>query len=389
MRTSVLVLGLLTSGLLGGCTVFQLGAPLRVEADDWVTEGGSNARTNATDATLTLPLEQVWRYDADGAFGPAAAVVADEVVVVVTRKGEVRAIGLDDGRKRSTKDLREPLEGAPVLTDRMLYAPIAAGKRTLVALDFVGGQRAWARRVGPHDAGLMLAANTLIAAGRDGTVRALDPADGSTRWETRPDSLGSFFATPVALSASVVAVANDRGRVTALDLASGGERWTAEIGAPVYATPAVDAGRLIVPTTRGRVVALDVATGEEKWEAEVGDPTVRFSAPAVDSDFVVVGASDGRLRALDPATGEVVWTFLADGNFASAPLISGDVVFAGALDEHIYAFDRSTGEVLWQHQLEGRIKSTPIVHSGRLIVLAEPRHIHVFQAVPPVALREE
>ncbi len=380
---------LLACSLLAGCSVFQLRSPLRVQDGDWTTEGGSNARTNATDASLALPLEELWKYDADGAFGPAAVVVADDIVIVVTRKGEVRAIGLDDGRKRSVGDLREPIEGAPVVTNRMLYAPVAAGKRTIVALDFVAGRRVWALRVGPHDAGLLLEANTLVAAGRDGTIRAIDPADGAIRWQATPDSVASFFATPVALTPDIIAVADDRGRVTALDLATGAVQWTHEVGDPVYETPAAHAGRLFVPTTRGRFVVLDAATGDAEWSTEAGDPLVKFSAPAVDDGLVVVGASDGRLRALDVATGRPVWTFLTDGNFASAPLLAGDVVFAGALDEHLYAFDRATGEVRWQHEFDGRVKSTPIVHGDRLIVLAEPRHVHVFAPASPVASRNE
>ncbi|MEP0545837.1 MAG: PQQ-binding-like beta-propeller repeat protein [Rhodothermales bacterium] len=368
--------------------MLQLSAPLRVQDGDWTTEGGSNARANATEQTLALPLDEVWDYDADGAFGPAAAVVADDVVIVVTRKGEVRVLGLEDGRKRGSVDLREPIEGAPVVTNRMLYAPVAAGKRTIVALDFVDGRRVWSLRVGPHDAGLLLDNNTLVAAGRDGTVRGIDPADGTARWQTTPDSLASFFATPVALHDAVI-VADDRGRVTTLDLATGAVRWTRELGIPVYASPAVHGGRLFVPTTRGRFVTLDAATGEPGWSAEAESDEVRFSAPAVDDALVVVGASDGRLRAFDPATGRAVWTFLADGNFAAAPLLAGDVVFAGSLDEHVYAFDRATGDVLWQHELDGRVKSTPIVHGDRLIVLAEPRHVHVFAPASPVAASNE
>ncbi len=369
--------------------MFQLSAPLRVQEGDWTTEGGTTARSNATEVTLHPPLEEVWSYDADAAFGPAAAVVADDIVIVVTRKGEVRAIGLEDGRKRSVGDVREPIEGAPVLTKRMLYAPVAAGKRTIVALDFVDGRRVWALRAGPHEAGLLLAENTLVAAGMDGTIRAIDPADGAIRWQATPDSAAGFFATPVLVAPDILAVADDRGLVTALDLVTGEARWTQRLGVPVYATPATHDGRLFIPTSRGRFVALDAATGESVWTAEAGDPLVKFSAPAVGGGLVVVGASDGRLRALDAATGKPIWTFLSDGNFASAPLIAGDVVYAGSLDEHLYAFDRATGDLLWQHELDGRIKSTPIIHGDRLIVLAEPRHVHVFQPASPVAASNE
>jgi outer membrane protein assembly factor BamB len=379
----------LATALLSGCRMFELGSPLRIEAEDWTTEGGSLGRTNATDVTLRPPLEEAWRYDADAAFGPAAAVVADGVVIVVTRQGEIRGVDLEDGRKRSVGDLHEPIEGAPVLTERVIYAPVAAGKHTIVAQDFVEGRRLWALRAGPHQAGLFLAGNTLVAAGLDGTVRALDPADGAIRWEATPDSAGGFLATPVALGPDVIAVADDRGRVTALDLATGATRWTETLEAPVYETPAARGGRLFVPTTRGRFIALSAATGAVEWVAEAGDEEVKFSPPAVAAGLVVVGASDGQLRALDAASGETVWTYRAEGNFVAAPLIAGDVVYAGALDQHLYALDRATGDELWQHAFDGRIKSVPVLHSGRLIVLAEPRHVHVFQPVSPVATTDD
>ena len=383
-RTAILHLACFAL-LVSGCSVFQLSEPLRIEAGDWTTEGGSSARTNATDRTLEPPLEVVWDYDADAAFGPAAAVVADEVVIVVTRKGEIRGIGLEDGRKRGVGDLREPIEGAPVLTRRMIYAPIAAGKHTLIGHDFVDGRRKWALRAGPHHAGLLLAQNTLVAAGLDGTVRAIDPADGTIRWTAKPDSTAGFFATPVAFGDATIAVADDRGRVTALDLATGAAQWTQWLDAPVYETPAVHDGQVFVPTIGGRFVALDVATGDPQWMFELENDEVKFSAPAVSDGLVVVGASDGRLRALDPASGEEKWSYRADGNFASAPLIAGGVIYAGALDQYLYAFGRDSGELLWQHKLDGRIKSTPVLHEDWLIVLAEPKHVHAFQSVSPMA----
>ncbi len=379
---------LLIFSVLSGCTAFQLGAPLRIQPDDWTTEGGSPARDNATGLALRPPLDEAWQVDADGAFGPAAALVADGVLVVVTRKGEVRGYDIETGRKRAVVDFREPVEGAAVLTRTMFYAPVAAGKRTLIGYDFVKGQRRWALRAGPHEAGLLLAGDALVAAGMDGTVRGIDPADGTVRWNVTPDSAAGFYATPTLLAPGLVAVADDRGRVTALDLDTGTERWTHAVGAPVYETLAASAGLLFVPTTRGRFVALDADSGEAVWEAEVGDE-VKLSAPAVGDGLVVVGASDGRLRALGAASGEERWSFRADGNFAAAPLLTPEVVYAGSLDAHLYALDRATGEMLWEEELGGRITSAPVLHDGTLIVLAEPRHIHAFRPGPVAAERED
>src|SRR5690554_2638978 len=59
---------LLASALASGCAVFQLGSPLQLGAGAWTTEGGSPARTHATDLALRPPLEEAWSYDADAAF---------------------------------------------------------------------------------------------------------------------------------------------------------------------------------------------------------------------------------------------------------------------------------------------------------------------------------
>lgn len=371
--------------LTAGCNTLQLGQPLRVEAGDWTTAGGSNARANTTEATLAVPLEEAWRYDADAAFGPAAAVAAGGTLLVVTKKGEVHAVEVETGRRRGVGNLKDPVAGAPVLTGRVLYAALADGKNTLVAYDIVDGGHRWSLRAGPHEAGLLLEDGTLVAAGLDGTVRGIEPSRGTVRWSATPDSTAGFFATPVALPNERLAVADDRGRVSALDLATGATGWTRDLGAPVYETPAAYARHLVVPTTRGRLVALDPANGSERWAFELDDPTVRFAAPAVADSLVLVGSSDGRLRALDAATGALRWSFSTDGNLAAAPLVAGELVFVGAMDEAVYALDLASGEVRWQAELDGRVKSEPLLHDGHLIVLAEPKFVYAFTATGPVA----
>lgn len=364
--------------LTAGCNALQLGQPLRLGDDAWTTAGGSNQRTNATDASLPLPLTQVWRYDAAAAFGPAPAVAAGGTLVVVTKKGEAHAVDVETGRRLAVGDLKAPIAGAPVLTERTLFAALAEGKRTVAAYDLANGARRWAVEAGPHEAGLLLAGGTLVAAGLDGTVRGIEPGRGEVRWTATPDSTAGFFAAPVALSDARLAVADDRGRITALDLATGALAWTADAGAPVYETPAAGAGLLVVPTTRGRLVALDATTGAEHWALQLDDATVRFAAPAIASDAVLVGASDGSLRALDVATGAERWRFVADGNVAAAPLVAGESVFVGTMGERLYALDLATGTVRWESELEGRVKSEPILHGGLLLVPAEPLHVYAF-----------
>src|SRR5690554_5061772 len=133
---------------LGGCSVLTLPGPLRVAEADWTTEGGGPARTNATAAVLRPPLAQAWRYNAEGGFGPAAALVAGGTLLVGTRHGEIHALDLAEGTRIGADELGEAIVGAPVVTERMLYVPVAGGKYSLLAYDFVRGQTRWRVRGG-------------------------------------------------------------------------------------------------------------------------------------------------------------------------------------------------------------------------------------------------
>lgn len=331
------------------------------------------------------PLAEAWRYDAESAFGPAAALAVGDRLVVVTRTGEVHVLDAE-GKRVGKAEVGGSIEGAPALVGgRLLVVPVAQGRYGLVGYDVLEGRARWRLRDHPHAAGLLLAEGTLVAAALDGTVRGLDPATGAERWTLRPDTLAAFHASPIALGDGRALVADDRGRATALEAATGRVVWTADVGAPVYATPAVGGGRAFVPTTRGALVALDAATGTLLWTQRAARPEIRFATPATTADAVVVGASDGRLVHLDAATGGVRWTFETDGHVAAAPLVAGGVVYAGTLDERLVAVDLETGALVWEAEAGGRVKSAPAAFGPHVVVLAEPHHVRAFRATPPVS----
>jgi outer membrane protein assembly factor BamB len=374
-------LGLFASSL-AGCDALRVQRPLTAAAV--LMEGGAGTHPHVTDVAPVPPLEAAWRYNAEGAFGPAPALVADGQVLVATRHGEVHLVDAAEGDRVGKVRLGDAIEGAPVLLNgRLLVVPVAAGRYGLVAYDLVAGRRVWARRGDPHAAGLLVAGGVLVAAAYDGTVRGLDPRTGTERWSLRPDTLATYFATPTLLASGYVAVADDRGRVTALDPASGLAVWTTELGAPVHETPASAEGLLVVPTTRGFAAALDAETGAERWRHEADRRDVLFASPTLAPGVVVVGASDGVLRRLDPSTGVAVWTRRFDGNVAAAPLVAGETVYVGALDRRLAALDLATGTERWSTELEGRAKSALVAVDGLLVVLTEPHHLYAFRAAGP------
>lgn len=340
------------------------------------------------------PLVRVWETDVDGAFGPAAALVAAGHVVVGTRNGEAVVLDVATGRRVGGLDVGGSVEGPLALSPDgvTLLVPAARGRHAVVAHGLLDGQRRWLWRAdGPAEAaeaGLVLADGVAVVPLHGGVTLGLDAATGTERWRAAGMAGAQNHAAPALLPGGGVAIADDRGTVRALDAATGADRWTADVGAPVYAAPTAAGARLFVSTTRGTLTALDAATGRPLWTARL-DPSgiARVTSAGADAARAVVGLTDGRVVALDAASGAVVWTWTATGAVVAAPLVSGATVYVGTMDRLVVGLDAETGRETFRTEVRGRVKSALAVAAGRLIVLSEPRHVTAFDAAPGLAAR--
>lgn len=376
-RMRYVLLGLVAILLVSGCRGLRLSPPLGAAQETWVTEGATPQRQHMASTDVTLPLEEVWSYNARAGFGASSPLIVGDVVLTATRQGEVHAINLETGKRVGFEEFGDAVEATPVVDGEVLYVPVGWGKRMLYAYDLLKGQSRWKKKGAPVEAGLLLLNDGLIAVDVQGTVQKVDPATGDILWE---QSLGEgtlVRATPVLVGGHVV-VADTEGRLTAFDPADGARQWTQQLPAPVYASFAADAYRLYVPTTRGQFFALAAETGEVRWRLAVPDTTVRFAAPAVANGTVYVGATDGTLRALTASDGAEQWSYRDDAALTAPPLVGQRHVFLGTMGKMLYAMDRTTGEVRWEQELPGRVKSPMIMHDGRLIVQTEPRTVLCF-----------
>ncbi|MEM1055847.1 MAG: PQQ-binding-like beta-propeller repeat protein [Bacteroidota bacterium] len=353
----------LSLGLLG-CTSLDIDRPFVLQ--------------RATEAAPPPPLERSWRFDADAAFGPDAPIAfADGRVVMGTRDGKVIVFDARNGVREATGDFGDAIEGRVLTDGPMVFVPVAEGRNGLFGYDAVRNMQRWILREGPHLAGPLLAAGTLVAGAHDGTIRGLDPQTGDIRWSARPDTVAQIRAAPVNAGGLAV-VADTEGMVRAYDPGTGAVRWSTEAGAPVYRTPAATPDLVIVPTTRGRLLALDSVTGEKRWSIQIED-IARWASPVIGETAVVAGATDGILRSIDPATGEVRWTHTFDGTISAAPLLAGPVVYVGTYGRRLAALDTETGDEVWSETLGGRVKAGLVTADGTLVVLAEPRFVYGYR----------
>jgi len=196
---------------------------------------------------------------------------------------------------------------------------------SLIALDYRTGALRWARQLIPNDthdwdltqAGPILD-RRIIAAGKDGIVRALDRASGAVLWET-PVSRQENGAAPITHEGTFVCPGT--------------------YGGVAYNGAAYDpgTGTLYVPSV-------------ERCGRYVLSRTVRRDAPALYFGGVFDAGSNtwgGRLTAIDAATGRIRWRYeSALPMLAAVTATAGGIVFTGELGGDFLALDASTGRVL-------------------------------------------
>ncbi len=229
-------------------------------------------------------------------------------------------------------------------------------------------ERLWSTSVGGGGEKLRLALgiaaadDVLYAASRKGEVRALDAANGRTRWES--DVKVELAAGPSA-GEGLVVVGTSSGTVIALEAADGKERWRAKLSGEVLAAPLVAGGRVIVRTVDGRLRALEAADGKEAWMVEDLVPrlTLRGTSPPVRAgDVVFCGFDTGRVMAVSIPTGDILWQAqvstprgrselerLAD--IDAAVRVAGDEVYAVGYQGRIAMIARDSGQIWWTRDL--------------------------------------
>ncbi|WP_411083968.1 protein kinase domain-containing protein [Streptomyces sp. cmx-18-6] len=286
----------------------------------------------------------------------------------------------------------------PIVSGGVVLAPAPDGK--LRAFDPVKGAAVRDTSLSASPGGVFAAGDTLLTVAEGGTVRALDGASGTARWErplaghTRPffglydEESGLAYAFEHASSGTSTLV-------TAVDAVSGRTSWqrrldgaltpvgTAGAGDLVltamddnsdtaeivrYAPGAGAAARMELPfaldgpqvamagdvayllARGGSLLAVDTAAADgakaEQWRLETG--VGRASAPVLgEGGRLYFSAADGRLLAVDTVRGALVGQSrvrLSTGKltYASdlpAPVTAGRMVVGSAPDGSVFALD--------------------------------------------------
>lgn len=206
-----------------------------------------------------------------------------------------------------------------------------------------------------------LSADAIYAAGYDGQLAKLDPANGATLWRI---ATGGKLSAGVGVGDNLELVGTPKGQLLAFD-GNGKPLWQEQLSSEVLGVPQVAEGIVVVRTADGHIYALDARDGKRKWMYERALPALSLrSQPGVliTRGGVFAGYAGGKLVALALDTGVVGWEAsvaipkgaseierIAD--VTSTPVADDKQVCAAAYQGRVACFDLRTGNLNWARDL--------------------------------------
>jgi outer membrane protein assembly factor BamB len=284
----------------------------------------------------------LWRFRTHGAVGCEITFDAStDTVFFGTDDGYVYAVDAGDGSQKWRTPARGEVRRRPVLGPEAVY--VATGNDVVLALDRDTGRRLWMYKREPPDgfaveghAGVASSGRRIFAGFSDGTVVALDAAEGSALWEreTAQDvelpeedsSLPTYLdvdTTPIVHDGLVYAASHAAG-VYALDERGGGVQWRREDMGGTTGL-ALSGGELYA--SRARVLdVVSASSGEARYRVDL--PAQSLTSPTVTRGVVLVAGTRGALYAISREQQAVVTLVSAGEGFGAAPVAAGRRAFA-------------------------------------------------------------
>lgn len=263
----------------------------------------------------------------------------------------------DDGlREAWTVELPGMVSSRPASVG--LVAFVGQDDGTVTAVNTADGSVYWHASAGESavTGGPTVVGHTLYVGTAGSETVALDARTGDERWRTanergvRPGRAGDGFAPARAGDTVVTAYSAGKTALDALHGETGEASWNRETptapGGPVPVDGAVYTG----------VGAFALDDGGPRWTT-AGDSRSGHVSPAVTDRAVVVQSRDGLVAKYDRLNGEVAWRRTLSAGRDTPPAVADGTVYAPG-----YALSLATGKVRWR--LETGTVTAPLVGDG-------------------------
>lgn len=390
----------------------QISLPVASANAEWAQPGG-NASKSMGHLALPGQLNRAWtakigRGSESRARLASAPVVGGGRVYTIDTLANVRAFDANTGAEVWTVGVGAPedrkggiswwngestgafgiLFGGGVSYDNgRVYA--TSGLGDVAAYDAATGSEIWrVRPAGPLRGAPSVANENLYVTTQDNQLFALNPADGSIRWQATGtlETAGVFgTAAPAAASGTVVAGFSS-GELTAYRYENGRVLWQDALSrtsistavsslSDIDAEPVIDNGRVYSIGQGGRMVALELNTGQRVWEINVAG----IATPWVVGEWIFVVTDQAQLLAIARSTGRVKWmTQLPRWRDEKdkkgpltwvGPILAGERLILADSRGHVTYVNPLDGSVLGTQDTEMGVSLSPVVANNTLYIL--------------------
>jgi len=343
MKHSSLVVTLLTSVLMSGCSWF----------------GGD---------------------DDDAAIMPAELVKFKQEVSIERQWSASVGSGNQDYRN----SLRPTADGKNIF--------VADHEGTVSALNISNGKKVWQTELEVSvSGGVGYGAGKVMVGTIEGLVYALDAETGSVLWTGQVSS--EVISSPKS-NGEIVAVQTVDDRLFALDAATGEEIWQHDGDAPILSvrgtSESVVTGNMVLTGfDTGKLVAFNPDNGSLIWESRLAVPKGRTELermvdidgePLLVGDVIYAVTYQGRLGALSRGTGRSLW--FQDSSSHHAPAYGQEQVYVTEDEDAVRAFKAGSGQPVWSNdQLFLRQLTGPATLAGTIAVADAEGYLHLLDPV--------
>lgn len=292
----------------------------------------------------------------------------------------------------SKNDKNTFASGSPAVDEQRVYfCWNDPGHNMLVALTH-DGKKVWEKDLGSssieHGGGispiifkdLVVLANAQV---EDSFLIAVDSATGKTRWQTPRRSQGIDYSTPCVYSPtagqpSLIFLSHGNG-VSAIDPANGSVKWELPgvFDKRVVASPIIAAGLIIGACGSGGggnyVAAVRPAEPAKEARPEIAYK-VTHSASYVPTSVCMenrlfLWSDGGIVTCLNAATGEIKWQERVGGNYLSSPVWVDGRLFGISTRGEVVVLEASDRfQVIARNALGEETESTPAIAKGRMYI---------------------
>jgi outer membrane protein assembly factor BamB len=240
-------------------------------------------------------------------------------------------------------------------------APLAQFKET------VGLTRMWDVNVGKSAPYVFSPAGdgqAIYAAGKEGRIVKIDPANGHELWRIEA---GQVLSSGVGVGDGLVLVGTPKGEMLAYHSDTGKPAWSAKLSGEILVPPVAANGMVAVRSNDGNVWLFNAADGKQRWAYSRALPSLILRVPGnllLTDRALFVGYPGGTMVALALNNGAPLWeasisvpkgaTELERISDVTGPLVADDhVVCAATYQGRIGCFDQANGNPVWVRSFSG------------------------------------